>query len=220
MLFPMRNRKVGAGVLVAVIVLAVVAWDAVRYQVIPKRLAPVEEGFFYRSGQISPRLIGSVLDDLGIDTVVSLVAYNEARPEHVAERAAAEARGVRWMSFDMRGNGTTANPEDYVTAVAEIHRAREAGEQVLVHCASGVRRAAGVTSVYRVLVEGDSPDRVFEEELDRYVGPFGLWGPRSAVKSRIFPFLNDNMAFFAERLVEVGVIPAAPDPIPQFISPT
>ena len=208
----------GAGLLV-VFAAGLVAWDAVKYDVVPKRLVPVEDGVLYRSGQISPRLIGDVLDDLEIDSVISLVDYDPLRPEHVAEVSAARARGVRFLNFDMRGNGTTDFLDDYVLAVTEIHRAREAGEQVLVHCASGVRRAAGVSSVYRVLVRGDDPDEVFDEELDRYVGPFGLWGPRSAADSQILPFLNENMAYFAAGLVKAGVIPVAPDPIPQFTAP-
>ena len=213
------NWAKAAGLLVAVTA-GVIAWDAVRYDVVPKRLVPVEDGFLYRSGQISPRLIADVLDDLSIDSVVSLVDYDPLRPEHVAEVAAARERGVRFLNFDMRGNGTTEHLDDYVLAVQEIHRAREAGDRVLVHCASGVRRAAGVSSVYRVLVRGDPPDEVFVEELDRFVGPFGLWGPRSAAESQILPFLNENMAYFAEQLVEASVIPVAPDPIPQFTAPS
>ena len=194
-------------------------WDELRYELFPKRLVAVDEDYLYRSGQISGNLIGSVIDDYEFDSVVALVYYDERRPDQKAEREAAESRGVDWVSLPLRGNGT-GDPENYVAALMEIHRVRGDGGRVLVHCAAGVRRAAGVPAVYRMLVEGHAPQVVYEEELDRFVGPFGLWGPRPAWESKIVPYLNENMAFFAGRLVEEGVITALPDPIPQFRRPS
>ena len=95
MFSPMPNRWIIAGLAVAAVVGLVFVWSRIRYDVVPKRLVAVEEGFLYRSGQISARLIGGVLDDKGIDTVISLVGYDAARPDHVAEKAAAEERGIR-----------------------------------------------------------------------------------------------------------------------------
>ena len=214
----MKKAWVRAAVAVSLLVVAILGWDAIRYDFVPKRLVPVDETFLYRSGQISEAVIGRVMDDYGFDTVIALNDFNEDRADHRAERDAAESRGVTWLNFPLRGNGT-GDPENYVAALKEIHRVRTEGGRVLVHCASGVRRAAGVPSVYRVLVDGDPADAVYDEELDRFLAPLALWGPRPAHESRILPFLNENMEFFAQRLVEEGVIPALPDPIPQFRAP-
>ncbi len=211
----MPNRILLLGLTVAVMAAVALVWTRFRYDVFPKRLVAVEEGFLYRSGQISARLIGGVIDDKGIDTVISLVGFDPERPDHVAEKAAIEQRGLRFVNVNLRGNGT-GDPEDYVTALKAVHETREAGGQALVHCASGVRRAAGATALYRVLVQGEDPDRIFEEELDRFVGPLGLWGPRSATESQIVSYLNENMGKIAERLVAEGVISAVPAPTPQF----
>lgn len=211
----MSNRLVLAGLLLAGVVAAVWVWSRIRYDFRPKRLVTVEEGFVYRSGQISARLIGRVLDEKGIDTVVSLVGYDPARPDHVAEKAAVDARGIRFVNVNLHGNGT-GDPERYLEALLALHQTREAGGQALVHCASGVRRAAGVVAVYRVLLRGDEPARVAREELDRFVGPAGLWGPRPAVESQIVGYLNEHMALFARRLVEEGALAEVPTPIPRF----
>ncbi len=204
---------------VGLLVAAGLGWGAIRHEVVPRRLVAVDEDYLYRSGQISRNLIGSVIEDYEFDSVVALFIYDERSPDQKAEREAAESRGVDWVSLPLRGNGT-GDPENYVAALKEIHRVRGDGGRVLVHCAAGVRRAAGVPAVYRMLVEGHAPQVVYEEELDRFVGPFGLWGPRPAWESKIVPYLNENMAFFAGRLVEEGVITALPDPIPQFRRPS
>ncbi len=213
-----RRSLQGIGAL-AVVAVALLGWDSVRNDVVPKRLVPVDEAYLYRSGQISENLIGSVIDRYGFDSVIALTQFDPARDDHQAEIEAARSRGVSWASFPLRGNGT-GDPESYVSALTEIHRVRSEGGRVLVHCASGVRRAAGVPSVYRVLIEGDAPDVVYAEELDRFVGPFELWGPRPAWESKIVPFLNQNMGLIAERLVEEGVLSRVPDPLPQFVPPS
>lgn len=215
----MRRRSIQGVAALSVVALALLGWDSVRNDVVPKRLVAVDEDYLYRSGQISENLIGSVIDDYGFDSVIALTVFKPERPDHQAEVEAARSRGVVWTNLPLRGNGT-GDPENYVAALAEIHRVRSEGGRVLVHCASGVRRAAGVPSIYRVLVEGHSPDVVYAEELDRFVGPFELWGPRPAWESKIIPFLNENMGRIAERLVEEGVLAAVPDPLPQFVPPS
>jgi protein tyrosine phosphatase (PTP) superfamily phosphohydrolase (DUF442 family) len=202
-----------------VVALVLLGWDAIRHDVVPKRLVPVDEDYLFRSGQISEALIGSVIDDYGFDSVIALTSVKREHPDHIAEVEATRSRGVSWTNYPLRGNGT-GDPENYVSALTEIHRVRSEGGRVLVHCASGVRRAAGVPSVYRVLVEGHAPDVVYAEELDRFVGPFELWGPRPAWESKIIPYLNENMGLIAQRLVEEGVLSAVPDPIPQFVPPS
>lgn len=184
--------------------------DACAHELRPKRLTAVEPGFLYRSGQISPRLIRGVLADLGIRRVVWMLHYDESRPSHRAEREAIESLGVERLHFPLRGDGTgkTAHYADAVAAVAE---ARREGAPVLVHCAAGARRSAGVVALYRLLVEGATPDVAYRE-LDRF-------GKRPVAESALLPYLNRNMGEIAERLVERGVIARVPRPLPLLRPP-
>ena len=176
----------------------------------PKRLVAVEPGGLYRSGQISPRLIRGVLEDLGIRRVVWMLHYDEAKPSHRAEKAAIEALGIERMHFPLRGDGT-GKLSRYADAIAAVHEARQAGEPVLVHCAAGSRRSAAVVAMYELLVEGRPVDAAYRE-LDRF-------GARPVADSPLLPYLNENMRELAEELVERGVIERVPDPLPLLRPP-
>ncbi len=183
------------------------AWRKVEYQFIPKRFVAVEPGFLYRSGQISPRLIRKVLQENEIDLVVSMLHYDENKPEHRAERAAVEELGIEQVNLHLRGNGT-GDIRHYAEAVAAVARAKQEGKQVLVHCAAGARRSAGVVAAYQVLVEKVPPEVAYQE-LDRF-------GDRPVAESPLLAYLNENMETLAKLLVEMGVIRRVPEPLPQF----
>lgn len=175
----------------------------------PKRLVEVEDGL-YRSGQISPGLIRGVLEDLDIRRVVWMLHYDDSKPSHRAEKEAVEELGIEALHFPLRGDGT-GKVSRYADAVAAVHEARREGHAVLVHCAAGSRRSAGVIALYQLLVERRPVDDVYRE-LDRF-------GNRPAAESPILPFLNGNMRELAERLVERGVIERVPDPLPLLRPP-
>jgi len=196
----------GAALAVAGVALALYDSNHVR----PKRLVEIEPGLLYRSGQISPRLIRGVLEDLGIRRVVWMLHYDDAKASHRAEREAIDALGIERLHFPMRGDGTGKIPR-LADAIAAVHEAREAGETVLVHCAAGSRRAAAVVSMYQLLVEGQPVDQVYRE-LDRY-------GSRPVAQSAILPFLNSNMRELAEELVERGVLERVPETLPVLRPP-
>jgi protein tyrosine phosphatase (PTP) superfamily phosphohydrolase (DUF442 family) len=176
----------------------------------PKRLVEIEPGLLYRSGQISPRLIHGVLEDLGVRRVVWMLHYDDASPSHRAEREAIEALGIERLHFPMRGDGT-GKISRLADAIAAVHEGRLAGETVLVHCAAGSRRAAAVVSMYQLLVEGRPVDQVYRE-LDRY-------GARPVAQSPLLPFLNSNMRELAEELVERGVLERVPEELPLLRPP-
>jgi protein tyrosine phosphatase (PTP) superfamily phosphohydrolase (DUF442 family) len=176
----------------------------------PKRLVEIEPGLLYRSGQISPRLIHGVLEDLGIRRVVWMLHYDEAKASHRAEREAIDALGIERLHFPMRGDGT-GKVSRLADAIAAVHQAREAGEPVLVHCAAGSRRAAAVVAMYQLLVEGRPVELVYRE-LDRY-------GASPVAQSPLLPFLNSNMRELAEELVERGVLERMPETVPLLRPP-
>jgi protein tyrosine phosphatase (PTP) superfamily phosphohydrolase (DUF442 family) len=184
--------------------------DALEHELRPKRLVAVEPGFLYRSGQISPRLVHGVLEELGIGKVVWMLHYDSSRASHRAERRAIRALGIELRNFPMRGDGT-GKLERYADAIAEVAEARRGGVPVLVHCAAGSRRSAAVVAMYRLLVEGVSPEAAYRE-LDRF-------GSRPVAESPLLPYLNERMGELAALLVERGVIAEPSRPLPLLRPP-
>lgn len=205
-----RRLKLAGGVSAAVLVAgSIVFWIFFRYEVIPKRLVELESNMLFRSGQISSRLIRETLEENGIRVIVDLQAENDW-PEHVAEAEAGRELGIRYARFPLGGHGT-GDPRNYALAISAIERALERKEPTLVHCAAGARRTGGVIAMYQVLVEGLSTEEAYLE-LDRYGSPPVAETPLPA-------YLNENMAAIARDLVEMGVIEAVPEPLPQFSDP-
>jgi protein tyrosine/serine phosphatase len=215
--FPSRlagfGRRSGARLALAAAALALVAAagvDALEHEVRPKRLAAVEPGRLYRSGQISPRLVRSVLEELRIGKVVWMLHYDPSRASHRAEKRAIEALGIELSHFPMRGDGT-GKIERYADAIAEVAEAQRRGVPVLVHCAAGSRRSAAVVAMYRLLVEGATAEAAYRE-LDRF-------GNRPVEESPLLAYLNEHMGELAALLVERGTIARAPRPLPMLRPP-
>jgi protein tyrosine phosphatase (PTP) superfamily phosphohydrolase (DUF442 family) len=184
--------------------------DALDDQLRPKNLVAVEPGRLYRSGQISPRLIRPVLEELRIGKVVWMLHYDASRPSHRAEREAIEALGIERVNLPLRGNGT-GDIGRYADAVAEVAQAQRAGVPVLVHCAAGSRRSAAVIAMYQLLVQRRSPEQAFRE-LDRI-------GKRPVAESPLLAYLNEHMGELARLLAARGVIERAPFPLPLLRPP-
>ncbi len=203
--FKLIVKSIGAGLLV--LALAGAAWmELVHDRIFPKRFGVVEAGQIYRSAQLHPALVGDVLVDNGIKSVVDL-QYWEDKPFLVAEKRAIEQLGITQHRFPLNGNGT-GDIEHYALAIREIHDAVGRGEPVLVHCAAGAQRTGGVLAAYRTLVQGKSA-ALAVDEMELYD-----WDP---VKDRVLlEYLDDNLPTLAVRLVELGVIPAVPDELPRF----
>lgn len=204
-----RGRRLAPWAAVVLVLSAATARavDALSHEVRPKRLVAVEPGL-YRSGQISPRLVRGVLEDLGIRRVVWLLHYDASRRAHRAEKAAIERLGAERLHFPLQGDGT-GKPSRYADAIAAVAEARRDGLPVLVHCAAGARRSAGVMAMYRLLVEGASPDQTWHE-LERFAPLEG---------SELLPYLNQNMREIAALLVERGAIERVPEPLPLLRPP-
>jgi protein tyrosine phosphatase (PTP) superfamily phosphohydrolase (DUF442 family) len=205
-----RRPRIVLCLALASLAAALAGASQVRHLLVPKRFVAVEPGFLYRSGQISPRLVRRVLEEHAIHRVVWLVAYDPARESHRAEREATRALGIEPIHLPLRGNGT-GKISRYADAIEEIARARRAREAVLVHCAAGARRSAGVVAMYGLLVEGWSPERAYRE-LDRF-------GERPVAESPLLPYLNDHMGELAALLVERGVLERAPARLPLLRPP-
>jgi protein tyrosine phosphatase (PTP) superfamily phosphohydrolase (DUF442 family) len=182
--------------------------NVLEYQVFPKRFATVEEGRIFRSGQISAGLLHEVFTENDIQVVVDLAGYEpKYLPDQQAEDRLAAELGIQHLRLPLDGSGV-GDPRVFALAIAEIDRARREEKPVLVHCTAGARRSAAVVATYLVLVDQRPVDVAFAE-IERF-------GQSSLARSPLVPFLNENMAGIAQLLVEMGVIEAAPDPVPRF----
>ena len=87
---------------------------------VPKRFGTVIDHALYRSGRIHPALLPKVLDEYGIDDVVTLTYDTNAPDYQEFERTLTAARGIRLLRFPLHGDGT-GDPKQIVAAIAAIH---------------------------------------------------------------------------------------------------
>jgi protein tyrosine/serine phosphatase len=104
----------------------------------------------YRSGQISPERLGTIIDKLGIKTVVNLRG-EEDKPWYVAEREVVEHNGARLVNL---GFSASRYPDP-----ARLRELLDVIERIeppfLVHCKGGADRT-GLFFVLLALREGQS----------------------------------------------------------------
>ena len=98
----------------------------------PDNFAAVVPGRLYRSGEVLPAHLERLQRETGLRTVLSLL--NPETPESVAERAAAERLGLRWLNVPLTGDGASAPEQrDRIRAIV----LDSSHEPLLVHCAAG-----------------------------------------------------------------------------------
>ena len=206
-LCPVRHwrRTIVLAALAAIIGGAWWLWDQVlQDRFVARNWGIVEEGRIYRSGMLSPYMVGKMLRLRNIKVIVSLV-NEERRVDQQAERDAAAELGVQRILLPLVGDGT-GNILHYAKAIAAIVQADKEGKGVLVHCVAGTHRTGGVVCMYRVFVQGWRPEDAWRELAD-----YGFSPKRPVLRE----YLNENMAELARLLVEMGVIARVPQPLPR-----
>ena len=194
-----------AGGAALAVVGAILLWNAVKYDFIPKRFGVVEPGGLYRSGQMSEAMFAPTLREYDIDTVICLMGNDREDPDHVAEVAALKTMpDVKFERYPLRGDGT-GDFEVYSAALASLVAARRADRTVLVHCSAGAQRTGSLVAAYRLLVKRDDPCRVYAD-----LGRYG-WEPEDAA---MLDYLNQHLPESAERLYERGLLSDMPNPVP------
>jgi len=196
-------------IFLTVLLLAIWSWDAVKYQIFPKRFGVVADNLIYRSGQLHPALVRDTLRKYDVQIIIDLTAPNPDNPSQVAELATASELGILHQRFPLRGDGT-GNVNNYVAAVIKLHEAKNAAQTLLVHCAAGSQRTGGTVAFYRLLVEKKSPAFVYDE-LAEYD-----W--HDTADAPLLPYINNNLGYMARQLQSRGVIRKIPDPLPYLES--
>ena len=172
----------------------------------PKRFQVVLPGALYRSGQIQPWLIKPILAHFRIEVILDLQGE---RPSSVrareAELAAAHDMGVLYYSFSLEGDGS-GSVDEYACALTVLHRSREAGKRVLVHCAAGTERTGALIAFYQLLFEKRPPERVWNE-LQKA-------GHRPSRNPHLRRFINQVIPTLSTRLKKKGILPEIPSPLP------
>ncbi|MFA6568327.1 MAG: dual specificity protein phosphatase family protein [Victivallales bacterium] len=183
-------------------VIAGVLWNnGLRDRLFPKRWGVVESGKICRSGKINPAIMEGVLRKNNIRIIINLTGADGLSK---AESDAAGKLGVEIFSYKFLEGGLSS-AEDYSEVLKKVSDSRREGKPVLIHCNAGENRTGGVVAVYRVLVEGKSPEYAYAELL-RYG-----WKK----DSMMIAHLNENMKDISALLVKNGVIDKVPDPLPQ-----
>jgi len=114
---------------------------------------------FFRGGKVT-RAGLERLYDLGVRTVIDLTGKRE-------EEAAARELGMKFHSFPMKGS---ERPDDAsVERILQI--LREAKEPVYAHCAAGKHRVGTIAALYRIRVQGWSPEKAWQEQEAYGFGP-------------------------------------------------
>lgn len=134
------------------------AWAWHEYASMPKRFGVVHQGRLYRCGEITPAQLERVTKQHGVRTVLSLL--DPSAPESVAERAAAERLGLRWLNVPLTGDGAS-RPEDRDKIRTILFD--DSNAPLLVHCAAGANRTGLACGMYRVHRDGWTYERALDE---------------------------------------------------------
>lgn len=128
-----------------------------------RRLATVEEGRLYRSGQPRPHELAQLIARLGLRTVISLRGTrSDDDPDgwERAEREVCAAAGVEFVSIpcNHKNPPTPEQVERFLSLMRDPQRA-----PALVHCRAGQQRTGLFCALYRVHVQGRTPDEALRE---------------------------------------------------------
>lgn len=202
---PGRRLIIGIMILVMAVGLGVIWHAGLKDQLIPKRWGVVEDGVIFRSGQLPPGVLETMLDRHRIRQIVDLTFPDPTNTVQRMEQNIAGERGIRYWNYPLYGSGI-GEVWNYAHAIAVMVAAKKENTPVLVHCFAGTQRTGGVVAAYRMLIEKKPPSTVYAE-LIRYG-----WNPEE--DQVLVDFLNSRMEELATRLVEMELIDAIPHPLP------
>lgn len=116
---------------------------------------------YFRGGKVSPQGVEN-LYKLGVRTIVDL--RDTPSP---GEPEACERLGIAYHKIPMSGHAAPAEAD--VARVLEI--VEKADGAVYVHCSAGKHRAGTIGALYRMRVQGWTPERAWAEQSSYGFGP-------------------------------------------------
>jgi len=152
------RHRIAFAVIAVIVVSAVIVGFALHYHRLPKRLAVVDEGVLYRSGQPSTSQIANLVEDFGIRTIIIVREGSSRRVPN--EKEAAEQLGLHVAHIPIKSRQPIPDEQ-----VAEFFRYVDDPEHqpALVHCSAGRHRTGYLCAMYRIERQGWSVDRAVEE---------------------------------------------------------
>lgn len=118
----------------------------------------VDEGRFYRSGQLSDAQLMRVIDEYQIRTIINLRGEDLGDEWYQRERAVARERGVALIDVDLRAYRLPHKAE----LIRLLDAYRDAERPILVHCFSGADRAGQASAIYQLEYMGASKQEALE----------------------------------------------------------
>lgn len=190
---PKQSGRRGIAIIVTIgLTCGLIGWwyAGLRNWFEPVNFGVVEPGRIYRSGQISEHIIRKTLEQNHVGVIVSL--SGDESPDADAEKSAAAELGVDHIYLGGLAGDGIGDPNVYPKALAQILQANQKGKAVLVHCQSGAQRTGGVIAAYRILVEGEPPDRAFAE-MRKY-------GHDPKHNPKLIPFIEEHLPQWRKQL--------------------
>lgn len=170
-----------AVVLMAVGAVAAGAGAWAGYLRVTGNIHEVEPGQVYRSGQLWPSQLSSLLQEKGIRTVINLRGENPGRAWYDDEIRVTEAAGVRHVSLPMSAN-VEPSPDLLARLIDTLGTAQQ---PMLIHCEAGADRSGLASALYQLINKGQSPAEADRQLSFRY-GHFPWLTSRTGAMDRTF----------------------------------
>lgn len=180
-------------------------WKRYEDSFSPKRWGVVTASVVFRSGQLHREMLGRVVEEHGISTIVDMQMNDIQDPLLQDEMVFSREHGLAHYRFGLGGDGT-GDVTQYADALAIIIDCKRRGKPVLVHCAAGAQRTGGIVACYRLFLENARPADI-RSEMQTYG-----WETDDV---KLVNFLNRRMTEIAVLLVERGLIAEVPAVLPK-----
>ena len=140
-------------------------------------LHAVEAGLVYRSGQLSPARLASLVRDAGLRSVINLRGEQVGVAWYDQELRITQDLGVTLINYPISARSVLSG-EQMQKLSALI---RDAEKPVLIHCSGGADRTGLACAVY--CVDAGQPRNRTREQLSAYFGHFPhlLWQEAAAM---------------------------------------
>ena len=178
--FPLCRKGLAVTVWSLVLV-AALSGSCAGYLRLTGNIHDVESGKVYRSGQLWPSQLSSLLREKGIRTVINLRGENPDRAWYNDELLVAKTAGVRHISLPMSAN---REPNDALLATL-INTLATAELPVLIHCEAGADRSGLASALYKLTVQHTAPLEA-DRQLSFWYGHFPWLTSRTGAMDRTF----------------------------------